>query len=70
MWPSDQRIGLAIQQSQVRVPLWPLAGFFFGRSEFKSSAMLVNSQPVGYSHLGFLFLIMFCSNRIILFLII
>ena len=40
-WPSDQGVGLAIQQSLVGVPLWPLAGFVLG-SWFKSSAALVN----------------------------
>ena len=45
-WPSGQRVGLAIRRSRVQVPLWLLAGFVFGRPEFKSSAMLVNSQLV------------------------
>ena len=26
-WPSGQRVGLAIRQCRVRVPLWPLPGF-------------------------------------------
>ena len=26
-WPSGQRVGLAIQRSRVRVPLWPLARY-------------------------------------------
>ena len=42
-WPSGQLTGLAIRRSRVRVPaLWPLAGFFYGSSEFNSSATLVN----------------------------
>ena len=52
-WPSGQRVGLAIRRSRVQVPLWPLAGFVFGRPEFKSSAMLVNSQLVASCQLGF-----------------
>ena len=46
-WPSGQRVGLAIRRFRVRVPLWPLAGFVLGRPEFKSSAILVNSQLHG-----------------------
>ena len=42
-WPSCQRVGLAIQRSRVRFPLWPLAGFVLGRPEFKSLTALVNS---------------------------
>ena len=45
-WPSCQRVGLAIQRSRVRFPLWPLAGFVLGRPEFKSLTALVNSQLV------------------------
>ena len=52
-WPSGQRVGLAIRRSRVQVPLWLLAGFVFGRPEFKSSAMLVNSQLVASYQLGF-----------------
>ena len=48
------RVGLAIRRSRVRVPLWPLAGFVLGRTEFKFSAMLVNSQLVASFQLGFL----------------
>ena len=48
-WPSGQRVGLAIRQSRVRVPLWPFAGFVLGRPEFKFSATLVNSQLVASS---------------------
>ena len=55
--PSGQRVGLAIRRSQVRVPLWPLAGFVFGRPEFKFSATLVNSQLVAFCQLGFLILL-------------
>ena len=46
-WPSGQHVRLAVQRSQVRVPLWPLAGFVLGHPEFKSSATLVNSQLHG-----------------------
>ena len=56
-WPSGQRVGLAIRQSRVRVPLWPLAGFVLGRPEFKFSATLVNSQLVAFCQLGFLILL-------------
>ena len=56
-WPSGQRVGLAIQRSRVRVPLWPLAGVVLGRPEFKSSATLVNSQLVASYQLGFLILL-------------
>ena len=56
-WPSGQRVGLAIRRSQVRVPLWPLAGFVLGRPEFKFSATLVNSQLVAFCQLGFLILL-------------
>ena len=53
VWPSGQRVGLAIRWSPVRVPLWPLAGFVLGHPEFKSSATLVNSQLVASCQLGF-----------------
>ena len=52
-WPSGQRVRLTIRRSRVWVPLWPLAGFVLGRPEFKSSAMLVNSQLVASCQLGF-----------------
>ena len=52
-WPSGQRVGLAIQRSRVRVPLWPLAGFVLGRPEFEFSATLVNSQLVASCPLEF-----------------
>ena len=32
-WPSGQRVGLAIQRSRVRVPLWPLASLRSRRLE-------------------------------------
>ena len=64
-WPSGQRVGLAIRRSRVRVPLWPLAGFVLGRSEFKFSATLVNSQLVAFCQLGFLILL--CCIWIICF---
>ena len=50
----DQRVGLAIPRSRVRVPLWPLAGFVLGRPELKSSATLENSQLVASLPAGFL----------------
>ena len=56
-WPSGQRVGLAIRRSRVQVPLWPLAGFVLGRHEFKSSAILVNSQLVASYQLRFLILL-------------
>ena len=65
VWPSGQRVGLAIRRSRVRVPLWPFAGFVLGRSEFKSTATLVNSQPVASLQLGFLILL--CCMSIICF---
>ena len=64
-WPSGQRVGLAIRRSRVRVPLWPLAGFVLGRSEFKFSATLVNNQLVAFCQLGFLILL--CCIWIICF---
>ena len=64
-WPSGQRVGLAIRRSRVRVPLWPLAGFVLGRSKFKFSATLVNSQLVAFCQLGFLILL--CCIWIICF---
>ena len=64
-WPSGQRVGLAIRRSRVRVPLWPLAGFVLGRSEFKFSATLVNSHLVAFYKLGFLILL--CCIWIICF---
>ena len=48
---------LAMRRSRVPVPLWPLAGFVFGRLEFKSSAALVNSQLVASCQLEFLILL-------------
>ena len=51
-WPGGQRVGLAIQQSRVRVPC---ALFVLGRPEFKSSARLVNSQLAASCRLGFLY---------------
>ena len=48
VWPSGQRVGLAVRRSRVRVPLWPLAGFVLGRPEFKFSTTLVNSQLVAF----------------------
>ena len=56
-WPSGQCVGPAIRRSRLRVPLWPLAGFVFGRPEFKFSATLVNSQLVAFCQLGFLILL-------------
>ena len=50
-WPSGQRVGLAIRRSRVQVRSGH--GFVFGRPEFKSSAMLVNSQLVASCQLGF-----------------
>ena len=37
---------VSVLDSGVRVPLWPLAGFVLCGPEFKSSAVLVNSQLV------------------------
>ena len=37
-WLHGQHVGLAIQQSQIHIPLWPLAGFVLGLPEFKSTA--------------------------------
>ena len=61
-WPSGQRVGLAIQRSLVRVPLWPLARFVYGTPEFKSSATLVNSQLVCLRPVGILNNVMFNLN--------
>ena len=65
VWPSGQRVGLAIRWSRVRVPLWPFAGFVLGRPEFKSLATLANNQPVASCQLGFLILL--CCMSIICF---
>ena len=56
-WPSGERVGLEIPRSEVPVHLWPLAGFVLGLPEFKSSATLVNGQPVASCQLGFLILL-------------
>ena len=40
-WPSGQGVGLAIRQSLIRVPLWPLV---LSSPELKPLATLVNSQ--------------------------
>ena len=56
-WPSGQRVGLVIRRSQVRVRLWPLAGFVLGGPEFKSSATHVNSQLGTSCQLGLLILL-------------
>ena len=66
MWPSGQRVGLAIRRSRVRVPLWPFAGFGLGRPEFISSARLVNSQLVASYQLGFFNSVMLCVNYLLL----
>ena len=50
-WRSGQCAGLAIRQFRVWVPLWPLAGFVLGPTEFKSSATLVKSQLIAYYQL-------------------
>ena len=55
-WPSGQYVKLAIQQSRVWVPLWPLSGFVLSHTEFKSLATLVNSQLVATCQLEFLIL--------------
>ena len=64
-WPSGRHIGFAIRRPLFQVPLWPVAGFFLCCPEFKSLAMLVNSQPVASFQFGFLFLL--CSLWIICF---
>ena len=56
-WPSGQRVGLVIRRSQVRVRLWPLAGFVLSGPEFKSSATHVNSQLGTSCQLGLLILL-------------
>ena len=45
-WLRGQLVGLAIQQSQIHIPLWPLAGFVFNLPKFKSMTILLISQPV------------------------
>ena len=67
-WLLGQRVGLSVQQSQIQVLLWPVAGFVLGRSEFKSPAMLVISQLVASCQVGFLILL--CSIWILYFRII
>ena len=52
-WLSGQRAGLAILWSQIRVPLWLLAGFVLSCPELKSSATLLNSQLVASGQLVF-----------------
>ena len=51
-WPSGWSAGLAIRKTRVQVPFWPLAGFAHGSPNFKSSAMLVNSQLVCFRLVG------------------
>ena len=58
VWPSGQRVGLAIWRSRVRVALLPLAGFVLGYLEFKLSATLVNSQRVASSCLLSFFILL------------
>ena len=58
-WLRGQRVGLAIQQSQIHIPLWPLAGFVLSLPEFKSTATLLISQPVASCEVGFVILL--CS---------
>ena len=55
-WLRGQRVGLAIQQSQIHIPLWPLAGFVLSLPEFKSTATLLISQPVASCEVGVLIL--------------
>ena len=50
MWPSGQRVGLAIQESWVQVPLWPLAGFVLGLPEFKSLAIANWLPPASWGY--------------------
>ena len=64
-WPSSQPVGLRIRWSWVWIPLWSLAGFVLGHPDFKSPAMLVCSQLITSSQLGFLILL--CCNWIICF---
>lgn len=54
-----QRVELAIQQSQIHILLWPLAGLVLGLPEFKSTATLLISQPVGSCEVGVVILL--CS---------
>ena len=59
---STQRVYvISASDSQSRgpefVPLWPLAGYFLGRPELKSSATLENSQLVATLPVGFLSLL-------------
>ena len=63
-WSSGQRVGLAIQRSRVRVPLLLLyyMDLFHGSAEFKSSATLINSQPVSCRPFGILNNVMFNLN--------
>ena len=51
---SGQCVGRAIWWSRVRVQLLPLAGFVFGRPEFKSSDTLITSKLVAPCQLRFL----------------
>ena len=44
VWPSGQRVQLAIRWSRIWVLLWSPAGFVPGRPQFKSSATRENSQ--------------------------
>lgn len=54
-----QHVGLAIQQSQIHILLWPLAGLVLGLPEFKSTATLLISQPVVSCEVGVVILL--CS---------
>ena len=66
LWPSGQRFGLAIWQSQVESRSDDFAGFVLGSPEFKSSATLVNSQLVGSYQLGFFNPVMLYLNDLFL----
>ena len=56
-----QHVGLAIQQSQIHILLWPLAGLVLGLPEFKSTATLLISQPVGSCEVGVVILLCFIN---------
>ena len=58
-WLRGQHVGFAVHKSQIHIPLWPLAGLVLGLPEFKSTAMLLISQPVGSCEVGVVILL--CS---------
>ena len=61
-WPSDQRVGLAIQRPGFESRPDHFLDLFLGSPEFKSPVTLVNSQLVKFASGQLGFLTMLCSD--------